>query len=125
MAASQIITIVFGLGLIAFILWWFFAPHKETAVHAEVKDGQQSETVVVKGGYSPATIIVKKGLPATINFDLQDSTACLSMITFDKLGINEKLNAAKDTTVKIPTNQAGEYNFACGMDMFHGKVIVK
>lgn len=125
MAASQIITIVIGLGLIAFILWWFFAPHKEAIAHAEVKNGQQSETVVVKGGYSPATIIVKKGVPATINFDLQDSTACLSMITFDKLGISEKLNAAKDTTVKIPTNKPGEFNFACGMDMFHGKVIVK
>ena len=23
------------------------------------------------------------------------------------------------------TDKAGEYNFACGMDMFHGKVVVK
>ena len=60
-----------------------------------------------------------------VKFEMRDSTACLSHIVFEQLGLNKDLTKQPTTTVEIPTDQAGEFNFACGMDMFHGKVIVK
>lgn len=119
------LSIIIGLLLIAFIVWWFFGKHTETIGKSDLADNKQSATIVVNGGYSPSTVVLKKGVPAQINFDMRDSTACLSHVVFEQLGVNEDLTKQKITTVKIPTDKAQTYNFACGMDMFHGKVIVK
>ena len=80
---------------------------------------------MVHGGYSPEKVVLKKGVPATVNFEMKDGTACLSHVVFSKLGIDKDLTKQPVTSIKIPTDKAGEYNFACGMDMFHGKVVVK
>lgn len=125
MSATQITTIIIGLILIGFISWWFFGQHKQLSVKSEINNKKQTATVVVKGGYSPSTIVLKKGIPAQINFDMHDSTACLSHVIFEQLGINKDLTKQQITTIKIPTTKTTTYNFACGMDMFHGKVVVK
>ena len=125
MTIAKILTIIIGLLLIGFIIWWFFGKHKEAVGNSTVVNDLQNATIVVKGGYSPSTVVLKKGIPAEVNFDMQDSTACLYHVVFEQLGVNEDLTKQKITSVKIPTDKAGTYNFACGMDMFHGKVIVK
>ena len=122
---ERTLALIIGLVLIGAILWWFFGKHTEAAGDAKVDGGSQVATVVVKGGYSPSTVVLKKGMPGKVQFDMKDSTACLSHVVFDKLGVDKDLTKQPVTTVDIPTDQAGEYNFACGMDMFHGKVIVK
>lgn len=81
--------------------------------------------MVVKGGYSPSTIVLKKGVPVKLNFEMKDSTACLSHVVFDKLGVNADLTKQPVTKIDIPTDKQGTINFACGMNMFHGKVVVK
>lgn len=125
MRSDQIIAAIIGLAFIAFIVWWFFGKHEQKAAAAKVNNGRQEAKVVVHGGYTPATIILKKGVPADINFDMRDSTACLSHVVFDKLGVNADLTKKPVTSIKIPTGKKAEYDFACGMNMFHGKVIVK
>lgn len=125
MSVSQIVALIVGVILIGFIIWWFFGKHKEAAGTSTIVNDEQTATIVVNGGYSPSTVILKKGVPAQVNFDMRDSTACLSHVVFEQLGVNEDLTKQKITTVNIPTDKAGTYNFACGMDMFHGKVIVK
>lgn len=125
MSVGQIITIIVAVILIAFIVWWFFGSHQEDASTATVENGKQAANIVVNGGYSPSTVVFKEGMPAEINFDMKDSTACLSHVVFEQLGVDKDLTKKPVTTVKIPTDKPGEYNFACGMDMFHGKVVVK
>ena len=82
--------IVFGLAvaLISFICYWFFGNHHEQAGNSTIQNNEQHATVVVKGGYSPSTLILKQGVPAKVNFDMQDSTACLAHVVFEKLGGN-------------------------------------
>lgn len=125
MNISQIFAIIIGLVFIGFIIWWFFGKHEEEAKQSTIVNDEQTATIVVNGGYSPSTVVLKKGVPAKINFDMKDSTACLSHVVFEQLGVNEDLTKQKITTIDIPTDKAATYNFACGMDMFHGKVIVK
>lgn len=121
----RIAVIVIALILIAFIVWWFFGKHTESAGKSTIVNDEQTATIVVNGGYSPSTVILKKGIPAQVNFDMHDSTACLSHVVFEQLGVNKDLTKQKITTINIPTDKAQTFNFACGMDMFHGKVIVK
>lgn len=125
MNAVQISVVIIGLALIAFIGWWFLVPYKQKTASAEVKSGTQNATIVVSGGYSPATIVLKKGVPGQVTFDMRDQTACLSHVVFEDLGVNADLTKQKYTTVQIPTDQAKTFNFACGMNMNHGKVVVK
>lgn len=125
MSFSQIITLLVAVLLIGFIIWWFFGKHKEAIETANIDQGTQEANIVVKGGYSPSTVVLKQGVPAKVNFDMKDSTACLSHVVFEQLGVNKDLTKQKITTIEIPTDKPGTYNFACGMDMFHGKVVVK
>lgn len=121
----RIAVIIVALFLITFIIWWFFGKHTEVAANSAIVNDEQTATIVVNGGYSPSTVILKKGIPAQVNFDMRDSTACLSHVVFEQLGVNKDLTKQKITTISIPTDKAQTFNFACGMDMFHGKVIVK
>ncbi|MCD7130017.1 cupredoxin domain-containing protein [Limosilactobacillus agrestis] len=125
MGTLRIAVIVIALLLIAFIVWWFFGKHTEVAGKSTIINDEQTATIVVNGGYIPSTVVLKKGIPAQVNFDMRDSTACLSHVVFEQLGVNKDLTKQKVTTINIPTDKAQTFNFACGMDMFHGKVIVK
>ena len=76
-------------------------------------------------GYKPDTINFKVGKPAQVKFMASDNMGCMNEIVFKQLNVDEKLDGKPAVTVDIPTDKPGEYDFACGMDMFHGKVIVK
>lgn len=125
MILSQWLVLIIGLLLIAFTAWWFFGKRHGVSQVADQVGSEQIGRITVAGGYSPETLVFKRGIPATIKFDLRDSTACLSEVSFSQLGIKEKLNRQAQTEISIPTDKAAEFNFACGMNMFHGKVIVK
>ncbi|MDO4912809.1 MAG: cupredoxin domain-containing protein [Lactobacillus sp.] len=109
--------------LIVAIAIWFMTGHDDQE-KAKISGKKQFQKVIVKGGYAPNVIVLKKGIPAELDFDLQDSTACLSSIAFDELGINQELHPGKNV-ISVPTDKAQELGFACGMNMFHGKVIIK
>ncbi|NUE97193.1 cupredoxin domain-containing protein [Lactobacillus sp. ESL0260] len=122
---NRIIILCLGLALIAFIAWWFFGKHQVATENASVSSNKQSVDIEVKGGYSPEKVILKRGVPATLNFKRTDSSSCLDHVIFSDFGINQKLPQGKTEPIKIDTSKAGEYEWACSMNMFHGKVIVK
>ncbi|MBZ3776229.1 cupredoxin domain-containing protein [Lentilactobacillus otakiensis] len=121
----KIVVLVIGLSVIGFIGWWFFGKHEVAAENAEVTDDRQVVNVEVKGGYSPEVIILKKGVPATLNFTRKDSSSCLDRVVFSDFGINQALPQDERQAVEIDTNKPGEFQWACGMDMFHGKLVIK
>lgn len=123
---SKILVVIAAVLLIAFIGIWFFAPRKNRAVNAsETDDHMQEIEVIVDGGYQPETVVVKQGLPAEIKFKREDPSSCLEQVVFPDWGINEFLPEKKVHSVKIDTSKPGVYQYACGMNMFHGKVVVK
>lgn len=122
---TKVIVLIIGLAIIGFILWWFFGNHQVAQATADVKNNNQSVDVEVNGGYSPEVVTLKKGVPATINFTRKDASSCLDRVVFSDFGINRELPQNEQQTVEIDTSKSGEFNWACGMDMFHGKVIIK
>ena len=113
------------LGMIAFILFWFFKKPQEDGKRAQQKNGSQEIRVEVMGGYTPELIILKKSVPARIVFDRKDPSPCLDQIVFPDFGVHADLPMGEEYVVEITPEQAGEYGFSCGMNMMHGKMIVE
>lgn len=122
---ENIIVLVAAAAFVAFTLWWFFGKHEKTSAEARLSDGSQSVEVTVDGGYTPNSVVLRQGAPAIIIFNRKDSSSCFSHVVFPDFGINEELPVNKKHQVQIDTSKEGEFNYSCGMNMFHGRVIIK
>jgi len=60
-----------------------------------------------------------------INFLRTDPTDCLSEVVLPDFKIKKELPLNKKITIEITPQKAGEFGYACGMNMYHGKIIVK
>ena len=81
--------------------------------------------VVSRGGFTPQEVSFKKGQPLKLAFYRADEVNCGSEVIFKDLNINKKLPVGEVVTIDVPTDKAGEFSFACGMDMLKGKIIVQ
>lgn len=109
---------VLGLGLIVFIYWFFFGKKEE-----EVLAGKNIE-ILVDGGYKPSTIKIKKGQKTVISLLRKDKNTCLEEFILPDFKIKKYLPLGKAIEIEITPAQSGVYLFHCGMNMFHGKVVV-
>ncbi|XJZ59910.1 cupredoxin domain-containing protein [Lactobacillus delbrueckii subsp. bulgaricus] len=119
------LVILAAAALIGLIIWWFFGNFQKSSQQADLANGRQEGQVVVKGGYEPEVLYLKQGVPAEVTFKMEDKTACLSHVVFSSLGVDKDLSKEKLAKIQIPTDKAGEIDYACGMDMFHGKIVVR
>src|SRR6266568_3120612 len=123
MNPADIAVVLVGLALSGILGWFFFGPKK---AHAATQVGNVQEvTVTVKGGYSPDLVRVRQGVPLRIVFDRQESGECTSRVVFPDFAVNRSLSAYGQTTVELLPDRAGEFGFACGMNMVHGRLIVE
>ncbi len=123
MPIAEIAVTVGGVGAIAFLAWFFFGPRQAQA--AQVKGNVQEIEVKVKGGYSPDIIRVKKGVPLKLIFDRQEAGDCSSRVVFPDFHASKTLPAFARTTLEFTPDKAGEFGFACGMNMVHGTLVVE
>jgi P-type Cu+ transporter len=122
MNVADIVVLITTLIAIAGLAWFFFAPRRAHA--AELSGGVQRVTVTVRGGYSPDVIRARRGVPLEVVFDRQESGDCTSRVVFPDLAVSAALPAFGRTTVRLDPVAAGEFGFACGMNMIHGTLIV-
>lgn len=128
MTPDKITVIIAGLFGITFIYWFFLMKKgKEVAVENEqsLRSGELEVDVVVEGGYSPDIISIPKGRATKINFVRKDRSSCLEEIVLPDFKVKKFLPVGEKVTVEITPEKIGEFGFACGMNMFHGKIVVK
>jgi P-type Cu+ transporter len=123
MNAADILVVVVAVAALAGLGWFFFGPRKATA--AVLAGGMQRLEVTVKGGYRPEVIRVRQGVPVELTFDRQESGDCTSRVVFPDFLASAALPAYQRTTVRLDPGAAGEFGFACGMNMIHGTLIVE
>ncbi|MEU7837722.1 heavy metal translocating P-type ATPase [Nonomuraea sp. NPDC049129] len=123
MTSTDWVVIGISLALLGFLGWYFFGPRKSSL--AELRDGVQEIEIVVRGGFSPDIIRVRQGTPVRLTFNRRESGDCTSRVVFADFGVSRTLPAFAKTTVELPPGSAGEYGFACGMNMVHGRLIVE
>lgn len=116
------IVLIVAAILTVFVAFYFFAPQK--AQYAADQDGVQVAHIEVKGGYSPSHIAVQAGKAIRLVFERKESGECSSHVVFSDLGIDKELPAYETTILELPALSAGEYPFACGMNMLHGMLQV-
>jgi plastocyanin domain-containing protein len=119
MDLDKILVTLFSLGGIGFT-YWFFLMKKEEVV-AVTSD---SVDITVSGGYQPEVISIPKGKTTKINFLRRDPSSCLEEVVLSDFKIRKYLPLNQKVSVEITPQKVGEYQFACGMNMFHGKVKV-
>ncbi|MGW0885472.1 heavy metal translocating P-type ATPase [Streptomyces sp. NPDC002671] len=122
MDTSDIVVVALAAVLVAAPGWYFFGPRR--ARSARLEGGVQRVEVTVRGGYSPAVIRVRQGLPVELVFDRQESGECTNRVVFPDLRVSKGLPAFQRTAVRLRPEQAGSYGFACGMNMIHGTLVV-
>ncbi len=124
MDSSEIIVLIVGLAAIALVLWYFFGERQRVAA-IKGAGGVQQVKVVVKGGYDPDVIVVKRGQPVRLDFYRDETSSCSEQVIFGDFGIARDLPAYKTTSVEFTPDREGEFTFACGMNMLRGKLIVE
>jgi Cu+-exporting ATPase len=122
MNVADLVVLIAAAAAIAGLGWFFFAPRRARA--AELSGGVQRVTVTVRGGYSPDVIRARRGVPLEVVFERQESGDCTSRVVFPDLAVSASLPAFGRTTVRLDPARAGEFGFACGMNMIHGTLIV-
>jgi plastocyanin domain-containing protein len=130
------IVVAAGLAALAWVNWYFFLADRATAAAVAVggagaganeggDSGAQAATIVVHGGYAPASIRVKAGQPVRLTFDRQETSSCSEEIVFPDFGIRKFLPANQRTTLVVTPPAPGIYEFTCGMSMLHGRLIAE
>jgi len=119
MILDKVVITVIGIMAIGFT-YWFFLKKKDREI--SVKD---EVDIVVEGGYSPNIISIPKGKTTKLNFIRKDSNSCLEEVVLGDFKVRKYLPLNQKITIELTPQKAGEFGYSCGMNMFHGKIIVK
>jgi len=124
MTPVQIAVTAAGAAAIVWVLWYFLLS-RGTAVAAAVAGGVQEVRVLVKGGYTPDTIVVQAGKPVRLQFYRDETADCSERVVFERFKIDQMLPAFQTTAVEFTPTEPGEYPFRCGMNMLKGLLVVE
>ena len=124
MSVSQDVVTAVGLAAIVWVLWYFLFS-KGSQASAPTVAGVQEVRVLVKGGYTPDTIVVRAGEPVRLQFYRDETADCSERVVFEDFGIDVALPAFQTTPVEFTPEEAGEFRFRCGMNMLKGVLVVE
>lgn len=125
MSIDQIAVTAAGLFAIAGVAWFFWGPRDEGVKAALTSAGVQEAMILVKGGYTPDTIVVEAGTPVRLSFRREETAACSERVLFPAFGRSADLPEGEVVPIELTPDEPGEYGFECGMGMLHGKLVVR
>ena len=120
MNLDKIAVIIFSLTGIAFT-YWFFLMRNEKAVSIT----SDSVDIRVDGGYNPEVISIPQGKTTKLNFTRKDPSSCLEEVVLGEYKVRKYLPLNQKVIIEITPQKTGEFGYSCGMNMFHGKILVK
>jgi len=124
MDTTEIVVVVGSLLLIVGVIWYFFGARARVAAEFN-ESGVQEIAITVKGGYSPDVIVVKHGIPVKLDFYRDETSSCSETVILGDFGIARDLPAFRTTSIEFTPDKTGEFDFTCGMNMLHGKLVVQ
>jgi len=122
---AQIVVTVLGAGAIVGVLWYFLFSRGKATLATAGAGGIQEVRVIVKGGYTPDTIVVQAGKPVRLQFYRDETADCSERVVFERFGIDQQLPPFQTTAIEFTPEQPGEYPFRCGMNMLKGLLVVE
>lgn len=125
MSTANVIVIVASIAAIVWVNWYFFLAERPAATAVATNAGLQEVGITVKGGYTPAEIHAKAGVPLRLVFDRQETSSCSEEVVIGDFGVRRFLAPFEKTTVELIPDRAGRFDFTCGMGMLHGTLVVE
>lgn len=114
------IAVTIGSVLGMAVTYWFFLKKGGQAVK-----GSGSMDITVEGGYNPETVSIPYGKMTKLNFMRKDESSCLEEVILGDFKIRKYLPLNQKVTIELTPKKKGEFTYSCGMNMFHGKIIVR
>ena len=99
------------------------APPPRTA--ATASPGQPIAITVTEDGFEPAEVHVAQGVPVTLVVTRKTDKTCATEFVMKSEGIHQPLPLNQPVTIAFTPKEKGLLRYACGMDMYAGKVIVE
>lgn len=97
----------------------------EQPVRAQLdRNGDQVVQVSVHGGYHPAAIVARAGLPLRLVFRRDDGDPCSERVVFSTPRLDRRLASTGTTTIDLPAQPPGEIRFTCGMGRYRGRIAI-
>ncbi len=118
---DKLIVTITGLLSIVGIYLFFFG---KKSIEPGSGSAREKWDVLVDGGYRPNTIVIPAGKPSTITFTRKDPNSCLEEVVLPDFKIKKFLPLNQSITIPISPTQPGAYAMHCGMNMFHGRIVV-
>jgi plastocyanin domain-containing protein len=125
MTADRWLFALLGTAVILFIIWFFWLKRSTGLRAAETTGGYQEAMILVKGGYTPDTIIVRHGRPVRLNFRREETASCSDKVIFADFQKSADLPTGQTVPVEFLPKEPGEFAFGCPMGMFRGRLIVE
>lgn len=128
MTGAQLAVTALGAAAIGWELWYFLLgprPGGRTAAAPAAPDGVQEVPIVVKGGYTPDTVIVRAGAPVRLLFYRDETADCSAQVEFAAWGLRADLPAFATTALDLDPREPGEYPFRCGRGVLQGLLVVE
>ncbi len=125
MTLAQVLVTLAGAGAIAFVVWFFWLKKQAGTRAALTSGGWQEQLVLVKGGYTPDTIVALAGKPLRLIFQREEASPCSETVVFDAFGKSARLPEGQPTVVELMPKEPGAYPFTCQMGMLRGTLVVE
>jgi len=68
---------------------------------------------------------VRKGQPVQLNFYRDEESSCSEELLLPDFHIRRELPAFQTTAIEFVPQQAGRFEFTCGMHMLRGSLVVR
>jgi plastocyanin domain-containing protein len=88
-------------------------------------DSGRVTIMVTEKGFEPEVVTVSMGKPVTLVVTRTTANTCATELVMPAHGINQPLPLGQAVEITFTPDKTGELSYACAMDMYQGKVVVK
>ena len=85
----------------------------------------EARVAVTENGFEPALVTLAKGRPATLVITRTTDATCATEAVFAESGKKYALPLNQPVRIPIEAAAAETLHYACGMDMYQGRVAVR
>jgi Cu+-exporting ATPase len=118
------LTIVVPLVAAIIALAGFTIAQQKKAPDAKAGNVQTAKITIDKQGFQPGNLTLKPDVAAEVTFLRTTDETCATSIVIPEYKIKEDIPLNKAVVVKF-TPKKGTFGFACGMNMYQGKLVVQ
>ena len=86
---------------------------------------QRYQVTVDGGGFHPSSLTIPAGKPVSLVVTRISDSTCAKEIVIPALSETRDLPLDRPVQIRIPAQQKGTLAFACGMDMYHGRLVIR